>query len=328
MTGMTKNYRFVYYCLFFLLIVVAMVPAMASAEIVDRIVAVVNDDIITLSELNSAIRPYEDKLAASGYSQEKMETMLFNLKQEMLKNLVDRKITDQEVKKLGFTVSEQEVDNAIEQLKRSRMMTQEDLEKALKQEAMTFKAYREKIRQEILRPKLINFSVKSKVIITDNDIKTYYDAHPEMYGGTKKIYLRNILITGGALAVDGFVQQKFNNVNGALLSGEPFGEVARRYSQAPNAGDGGKIGLFSLDALSGEIADAVKDLAAGEHSTFIQTDLGYQMFFVETIEEGSEKSLKAVSDEISKKLYDQIVEKKFNTWIEGLREKAHVKQML
>jgi peptidyl-prolyl cis-trans isomerase SurA len=321
---MTKNYRFVYFCLIFLILI----PAMASGEIVDRIVAVVNDDIITLSELNNAIRPYEEKLSTAGYSQEKMEAMQFNLRQEMLKNLVDRKITDQEVKKLGMTVSDQEVDNAIEQLKRSRMMTQEDLEKALKQEGLTYDAYREKIRQEILRPKLINFSVKSKVIITDQDIKTYYDNHPEMYGGTKKVYLRNILIAGGALAVDGLVQEKFNTVTQALVNGESFADVARQYSQAPNAADGGKIGLFGLDALSGEIADAVKDLTAGEHTAFIQTDLGYQMFFVETIDDGSSTSLDAVSDEIRKKLYDDIVEKKFNTWIEDLREKAHIKQML
>ena len=321
---MTKNYRFVYYCLFFLILI----PAIASGEIVDRIVAVVNDDIITLSELNNAIRPYEDKLSTAGYSQEKMEAMRFNLRQEMLTNLVDRKITDQEVKKLGITVSDKEVDNAIEQLKRSRMMTQEDLEKALKQEGLTFKGYREKVRQEILRPKLINFSVKSKVIITEHDIKNYYDAHPEIYGGSKKVYLRNILITGGGLAVDGIVQEKFNAVTQALLTGESFADVAKKYSQAPNASDGGKIGLFSLDSLAGEIADAVKDLSSGEHTAFIQTNLGYQMFFVEKIEDGSTTSLKAVSDEISKKLYNDIVEEKFSTWIEGLREKAHVKRML
>jgi peptidyl-prolyl cis-trans isomerase SurA len=324
MTRMAKKYLFVYYCLFFLFLI----AAMASAEIVDRVAAVVNEDIITLSELNRAIKPYEEKLAFSGYSQKKMNAMLFNIKQEMLNNLVDRKITDQEAKKLGITVSEQEVDNAIKQLKRSRMMTQEDLEKALQQEGLTFKAYRQKIREEILRPKLINFSVKSKVIITDEDIKIYYDAHPEMYAGIKKIYLRNILISGGALAVDSLVQEKFNDVTAALISGESFGEVARQYSQAPNAGDGGKIGLFSLDSLSGEIADAVQDLAAGDHTDFIQTDLGYQMFFVETIEDGSQKPLESVSDEISKKLYNDIVEKKFRVWIKELRDNSYVKYML
>jgi len=301
---------------------------MASAEIVDRVTAVVNEDIITLSELNKAIKPYEEKLASSGYSQEKMDTTLFNMKQEMLNNLVDRKITDQEAKKLGLTVSEKEVDNAIDQLKLSRRITQEDLEKALEQEGLTFKAYREKIREEILRPKLINFSVKSKVIITDEDIKTYYDAHPEIYAGIKKIYLRNILISGGALAVDTLVQDKFNKVNAALISGQSFGEVARQYSQAPNAGDGGEIGLLSLDALSGEIADAVKNLAAGEHTPFIQTAQGYQMFFAETIEDGGPKPLKSVSDEISKELYKDIVEKKFKVWIKELREKSYVKHML
>lgn len=321
---MVKKYLFVYYCLFFIFLM----ASMASAEIVNRITAVINEDIITLSELNKAIKPYEKKLASSGYSQEKMDATLFNMKQEMLNNLVDRKITDQEAKKLGITVSEKEVDNAIEQLKRSRMMTQEDLEKALEQEGLTFKAYRKKIREEILRPKLINFSVKSKVIITDEDVKTYYDAHSEIYAGIKKIYLRNILISGGALAVDVLVQDKFNRVDAALISGQSFGEVARQYSQAPNAGDGGEIGLLSLDALSGEIADAVKDLAPGEHTTFIQTDLGYQMFFVEAIDDGGPKPLESVSDEISKKLYNDIVEKKFRVWIKELREKSYVKHML
>ena len=206
---MVKRYLFVHYCLFFLFLM----SSMASAEIVDRITAVVNDDIITLSELNKAIKPYEEKLASSGYSQEKIEATLFNMKQEMLNNLVDRKITDQEAKKLGITVSEKEVDNAIEQLKRSRMMTQVELEKALEQEGLTLKAYREKIQEEILRPKLINFSVKSKVIITEEDIKTYYDAHPEIYAGIKKVYLRNILISGGALALDVLIQEKFNEVD-------------------------------------------------------------------------------------------------------------------
>jgi len=301
---------------------------MASAEIVDRVAAVVNEDIITLSELNKAIKPYEEKLASSGYSQEKMDAARFNMRKEMLNNLVDRKITYQEAKKLGITVSEKEVDNAIVQLKNSRMMTQEDLEKALQQEGLTFKAYRETLREEILRPKLINFSVKSKVIITDEDIKTYYDAHPETYAGIKKIYLRNILISGGALALDGPVQKKFNAVNAALISGQSFGEVAGQYSQAPNAGDGGDIGLLSLDALSEEIAEAVKDLAAGEYTEFIQTAQGYQMFFVEGIEDGGPMPIESVSDEISKKLYNDIVEKKFKIWIKELREESYVKHML
>ncbi|SMC71788.1 periplasmic chaperone for outer membrane proteins SurA [Desulfocicer vacuolatum DSM 3385] len=321
---MIKRYLLVYYCLFF----ICMTSSMVSAEIVDRVAAVVNDDIITLSDLNKAIKPYEEKLASSGYSREQMNAMRYNMRQEMLNNLVDRKITDQEAKKLGITVSEKEVDNAVAQLKKSRMMTQEDLEKALQQEGLTFKAYRKKIREEILRPKLINFSVKSKVIITDEDIKAYYDAHPEIYAGTQKIYLRNILISQGALAVDALVQEKFNEVNTALLSGRTFGQVARQYSQAPNAQDGGEIGFLSLDALSKEIADAVRGLSAGEHTEFIQTDLGYQMFFVEKVEDGNPRSIESVSDEISKKLYNDIVEKKFKTWLKELREKSYVKNML
>ena len=327
---MVKRYPRTFFCPAFILLVlfVFTAPATASAEIVDRIVAIVNDDIITLSELNRAVRPYEDKLDDSGYSQEKKKALMYKLRQDMLTRLVDQKITDQEVKKLGMTVSDEEVDQAIERLKGSRMMTQEDLEAALEKEGLTYNAYREKLREEILRPRLINHSVKSKVIITDEDIKAYYDAHPELYAGERKIYLRNILIAEGIPGADVLLQEKKDEVTGALGAGAPFAQVAARYSQAPNGPDGGDLGLFSLSTLSPEIRQAVKGLAAGAHSAFIKTDSGYQMFYVESVEAASQIPLETVSSEISRKLYSEIAEQKFNTWIESLREKSHVKRML
>ena len=302
-----------------------------QAELVDRIVAVVNNDIITLMELNSALKPYIDQVDGAGYSSEKRNQMVFQLRHDMLNRMVERKITDQEVERLQLTVSDKEIDGAIDHLKTAQMMTQEDLESALAQDGLTFAEYREKIRQEILRPKLINFSVNSKVVVTNSDIKSYYDSHPELFAGEKQYYLRNILFPLDAVFTDvgkDKVHRQAEEVMTRLKKGASFSDMARRFSKAPNAPNGGDLGLFDLDSLSSTIGSAVEKLGEGAFTDIITTDLGYQIFYVERIEEKEAIPLDQVSDKIAKKLYDDIVEQRFREWLDALKEKSHIKIML
>ncbi len=303
----------------------------ARADLVDRIMAVVNNDVITLVELNSALRPYVEQIDSAGYSSEKRTKILYKLRQDMLNRMVERKMTDQEVKRLKLTVSDKEVDSAIERLKEAQFMTQEKLETALAQEGITFAEYRENLREEILRPKLINYSVKSKVVITDTDIKAYYDNHAEEFAGVKKYYLRNILFILDSFASQSRKQEQKSKAEGLkerLQKGEAFNTLALKYSEASNAPEGGDLGFFGQEALSEAIYNAVKDLKPGQFSDVLLTDQGYQIFYVERIEEKNGKLLEQVSKEISKKLYDEIVEKRFREWLDALREKSHIKIML
>lgn len=289
------------------------------AEMVDRIVAIVNDDIITLTELNMALRPYVEKINSAGYTGDQKEKILFKLRTDMLSRMVDRKLTDQEVKKLNMTVTGKEIDAAIERLKQAQRMTQEDLEKALEQDGMTFADYREKMRHEILRPKLINYSVKSKVVVTDGDIKAYYAEHGAEYAGIKKYHLSNILVTDEAVAASLWAN---------LEKGEDFKSLAKEFSKAPNAPEGGELGSFTLETLSDSLKTAIGGLAQGQYTNVISTDQGLQIFFLDEIVESRTKTLDEVKEEIQKKLYDKIVEEKFNSWLQSLRENSHIKTML
>ncbi|MBF0200237.1 MAG: peptidyl-prolyl cis-trans isomerase, partial [Desulfamplus sp.] len=170
-----------------------------------------------------------------------------------------------------------------------------------------------KIREEILRPKLINYSVKSKVVVTDSDVKAYYDANPELFAGKKEYFLRNILIPLESVASSSQEEQrsKAREIRAMLKNGESFSALAHKFSRAPNAGDGGELGLFDLDTLSPGIAHAVEGLEAGEFTDVVTTDQGYQIFYVERIEEQEPIPLEQVEGEISKKLYDEIVEERF-----------------
>ena len=170
-----------------------------DAEVVDRIVAVVNDDIILLSEVNQAIKPYLNRIRTSGYPLGQQQKMLFKVRDNVLNQLIDQKLTDQEIKRYHIQISEKEIDDTIERIKRTRLVTDEELREALEKEGMTMEEYRKRIKEQMLRARLINQEVKAKIIITQEDIEARYNAD-EKYRKIKKYHLSHTIILSNNLS--------------------------------------------------------------------------------------------------------------------------------
>lgn len=302
--------------------------AVCGAEVVDRVVAVVNDDIISLFELNQAIKPYQEKIREMGYPSDKEREMLFKLREDAINKLIEQKITDQEVKRLNISVSEKEIDASIERVKEANYVTEEQLRSALSKEGLSLEEYRNRMREDILRARLVNMEVKSKIVITNEDIKAYYDKNPDKYGGEKKYHLRHILkksLSFGSHLEKNAIRFEMQDILAKLKKGEPFEKAAAKYSDAPSASDGGELGSFSLNSLSTQIRDAVKNLKPGEFSDVVDTEQGYQIFFLQEIVDTKGKISEEAKSEIEEKLYKEIIEQKFKTWLQELRQKAHIK---
>jgi len=299
-----------------------------GAEIVDRIVAVVNDDIITLFELNRAIKPYEDKIHALGYSEEKERRMLFKVREGVLNQLIDKKIEDQQIKRSNIKISEEQIDQTIERIKEKNFFTDEDLRLALAKDGLTIEAYRNNIKEEILRTRLISLEVKSKIVITEEDIAAYYEKHLDMYGGKQKYHLRNILIIIPTFADENEkleIRAKIDEILNELNAGESFETMARDYSESSTAPEGGDLGLFELDSLSPQLQKTIKGMKSGEFTPVLETDQGYQIFFLQEILKTPGKSLEDVSPEIQRILFEENADKKYQEWIEGLRKQSAIK---
>ena len=299
-----------------------------SAEVVDRIVAVVNDDIITLFELNLSFKPYEEKIRKLGYSTEKEHQMLFKVREDMLNRLIYQKLQDQEVERLKIKIDEPEIDKTIERIKEENFYTDEDLRLTLANEGLTMEEYRGRIKEQILRTKLINFNVRSKVVITKEDITSYYQNHPDKYGGKKKYHLYNIIIKISPFADErekGKIKARMDEILTGLKAGKSFENMAETYSESSPDTGGGDLGLFRLDELSPQLQNAVKEMKAGEFTPVLDTDQGFQIFFVKEIVKTSGKPLEEVSPEIEKILFNEIVEKKFQSWLEELRNQSAIK---
>ncbi|MBW2443445.1 MAG: SurA N-terminal domain-containing protein, partial [Deltaproteobacteria bacterium] len=138
-------------------------------ELVDRIVAVVNNDIITLYDLNRAFAPYVKNIKALQYPPEKERQTLFKVRQDILNQLIDRILANQQIKRGQITVSQNEIDNTIERFKESRQLTDEQLRLGLESQGMSMEDYRKEIEEQILRAKLVNREVKAKIVITKED---------------------------------------------------------------------------------------------------------------------------------------------------------------
>jgi len=299
-----------------------------GAEVVDRIVATVNDEIILLYDLNQTIRPHVDRIKASNYSYEKERQMLFKLREDALNMLIERELAGQEIKRYKISVSQQEINNAIEMLKKTRFITDEELREELKRQGVTLEEYRKEIEEQILRERLISREVKSKIVITSEDIKTYYENHKAVYAGKKKYHLRNIIMKVAADADETeklMIFKKIEAVLSELKQGEPFDKLARTYSDSPLSSEGGDLGMFDLKDLSPLLQEAVKVLKEGEYTPVLDTDQGYQILYVQEIQKSPGKTLEESTPEISQKLYQDTVNIKFASWLKDLKSRSHIK---
>ena len=316
------------YMVFFIWVGMVGIATSHGAEIVDRIVAVVNDDIITLNDLNHALKPYMNQIKSMGYAPEKEFDVSAKLQKDILDRLIDQKLTDQEIKKARLEVSDEDVDGAVERIKEKNFYSDADFRKALAAEGLPFEEYRKNMKEQILRSRLVNREVKSKIVVTEQDVKAYYEAHSEEYGREQKYHLRNIIMRLPGMASEAEKRDVLERMAGVLEklnNREPFENLARQYSESNLAAEGGDLGFFKLEALSPQLQEALKDLGAGDFTPVLETDQGFQIFYIQEIRTIPGKPLTEVSAGIQEKLYTEIVEKKFEQWLGELRKRSHVK---
>ncbi len=302
--------------------------AKAEEEVIDRIVAIVNDDVICLFELNKRFAPYAERIHAAGYPPLKERKMLYKVRQDILNQLINQKLASQEAKKARIKISNDEIDAAIERIKEKQLLTDEEFDKLLEGDGLTREEYRQHLKDQILRTRLVNYKIRSKIVITKEDIKKYYNEHKEEFSGDDKYHLRNIIISIPSFADDeekAAARKKIENIVQKIKSGASFGEMAKKYSQSSLAEDGGDLGEFSFKDISPELKKALKGLKPGDITPIMETVQGFQVFYVEDIKKAPAKSLEEASKEIEEKLFNEVVNEKFKEWIENLRRQSAIK---
>jgi peptidyl-prolyl cis-trans isomerase SurA len=297
-------------------------------EVIDRIVAVVNSDIITLYDLNRAFKPYEANIKALRYALEKERQTLYQVRKDLLDQLIDSKLADQEIDRAQINVDEREIDQTIERIKETRSLTDEQLREGLTRQGMTLAEYRKEIKEQILRTKLVNREVKSKIVITSEDIKAYYDSHQDEYAGEKKYYLYNVFVRLSPEADTSEREDALRQIEDALVKlnqGLSFEDLVGQLEGSASRIEGTELGLYRLEELSEELRGAVASLKVGEFSEVLDTDFGPQIIYLQKIQETPTKSLEEIDSEIEEILYNESVDNRYQNWLDELRKRSLIK---
>jgi peptidyl-prolyl cis-trans isomerase SurA len=242
--------------------------------------------------------------------------------------MINQKLTDQELKQQNISVSDREVDSTIERMKESRQITDEELRNLLSNEGISYEEYKEQTKRQLLRARLVNREVRSKIVITEQDIKDYYEQNIAEYAGENKYRLRNIFVRVSPMATDAersSARKLMESVLAELKAGKPFEVVKDIESDSGLQLEGGDLGEFKLEDLSSHLSEVIEELNTGEFTPVLEEPFGYQIVYIEKKIDTSDKSLAEASDEIEDKLFNQIVDQRYESWLQSLRDRSHIK---
>lgn len=295
--------------------------AYAETDMIDRILATVNGEIITLSEFER----YKTMMYFG--ASEKPEGR--EADRQLLGSLIERKLLLQEGKKLEIEVRDREVDMALEDVMKRNNISLKTLKEELTKQDLTLRDYRDLLRNEIMQSQIIGRQVHAKITITDKDIQEYYN---QSVGAQEKkgprVRIQQILLllpqdSNQKKAAE--LERNAADIREKILAGEDFEKLAAAYSQGAGAQTGGDLGFFHKGELLPEIEQAAFSLEKGEISPVIKTSLGFHIIrVVDRDLTGDSQSWQDQAREIKGMLYNIEFEKLLQEYINDLKEKAYI----
>ncbi len=293
-----------------------LLPATARAVVVDRIVAVVNDSIITETDLNAATA-----VAVGGLRSNEPREYHVHTKSVVLDNLIESSLIKQDAEKIGIEVSELEIDESIESVLERNGMTQNELIEALKAKDLPYQEYRNQIRDELIRVKFMNARFRSRIEIKKEELEEYYHQHIDEYYAEPSIRLAVLLLTDDDKNI---LQEKLKIIKQGLKDGEDFSELIKQFSDGPTAKQGGDIGYLHEDEISPLIKNIAQSLKVGEISKPVRAKKGIYIVQLIDRKDKEPKPLEEVRVEISNILYKKIMKERYAYWLENMKRTAFI----
>jgi len=301
----------------------ALMAQTKPVKIVERVVAQVNDDIITLSEVNRELAQVRQELSAK-YTGEQLEQELKKEEKTVLEDLIRQKLFLQRANELGMGSGiDVQVSAQVEAMRKQyNLKDLDEMEKALEQQGMTMASYREYLRKQMIIGNLINYFVDSRITILAEEVERYYKDHANDYSSAEEVTLSEIVIpTSGS---DGQAEALANEYRKRVLQGESFATLASQYSKGPTASKGGGIGTYQVEKLAPQIARAIAGVKEGDVSQVIAITEGFAILKVDARKASVLRPLDEVRGEIKNILFMQKQRPEMERFVALLREDAYI----
>jgi len=307
-------------------ILVLLLPMNLRGEVVDRIVALVNSEIITLSELEQMGKPFYDEVRKNSSAGEREEKMK-EARMRVLDRLIEIKLLEGEMKKRKIEVSERDVDAVIQDVMKSSKLTENEMKKALAEEGMTLSSYRQQVRDELGKMRLVNLEIKSKIVIEEKELREYYRKNQEKFTDPLEVKIQQIFFPvpeKSSREETAAVQREAQAILEKARKGEDFAELAKKYSRSPEAREGGVLGYFKPGELMPELEGAGFKLRPGEASDLVRTPAGFHILRVLERKGGEPRPFAEVQFKIREELSKTETKKRYEQWMKELKSKAYI----
>lgn len=292
------------------------------AEVVDRIVAVVNDEIITMSELEQMAQVLG---AQSGQNPQRVKRDKA-LQRQLLDALIDRKLVKEEAKRRGIAVSDKELVHALDEFKkRNGVPDDAALNQALAKSGLTLKDLKQQITEQIQYDRMLQVAMGGKIKVSEAEVRRYYEQKYAKGSGKQQVHLKTIAMPFPAGATEAQKEEMRERAEAILKEyreTKSLEGIKAKYSL-----DANDLGYVTQEDLNPQLSEFLNKHKPGEMAP-IMTPEGFQLVLILDRRSGKARSFEEVEGEIRQILSSQDVEKVLSEWVKTLRDKAHIKVML
>jgi peptidyl-prolyl cis-trans isomerase SurA len=306
---------------------VVLAASVAQAEVVDRVAAVVNNDIIALSEVEQRIAPELQRI-----NQEKDAGRRKSMRDEMVKRALDQlvgeKLLEAAMRELAIEVTDQDIDFGIEDVKRQNNLEGEQFEQLLRTEGYTLTSYREFMRKHLGKLKLINLKVRSKVKVSEEDLRAEYAEMAKRESEDAEVHARHLLVQLPGKPTNEQVEagkkKALELAAEAKKPGVDFAALAKAKSEGPSAKEGGDLGFFRRGVMVPEFERAAFSLPVGGVSEPIRTKFGWHVIKIEEKRALAARPFEEMKEQLKDRLIRNQLEKYTDQYVGELRQQAVV----
>ena len=289
-----------------------------TAETVNRIVAIVNDEIITEADVASHI-------SALLEDQAPQETPVPSdqMQEAVLQRLIEQRLILQEATRANVAVNSQDIIDHLEEL-RVRFGSEEAFRQSLAQSSLTEPQLKEKLREQLLVQRVIDEQVRSTIVVSPQEVAQELGTHPELAKAGDRVRASHLLVRVNEHRSADAARALINDLHQRLVHGADFAELARRYSEDSHRDDGGVMGWVAQGELLPELDAALFGLKEGTVSEPIQTRLGFHVVRVEERRTATSLSVTEANHAIYQRLYQQKFQAAFAKWLADLKRHAYI----
>jgi len=302
--------------------------AQAKAAVVEEIIARVNNDIITQSDYQHADMQLKDEIAhdCQNCPGDKLAAEYKDQQKDLLRGLIDQSLMVQRAKDMGISVESDLVKRLDDVRKQNNLGSIDDLEKAVEGSGLPWEDYKTQIRNGMLTQEVIRREVGSHINIPNEEVKTYYDAHPQEFTRPEQVDLSEIFLSTEGKSPEEIesTQRKAEDLLARVKKGDDFNEIAKRYSEGSTKDQGGDLGSFKTGVLAPQLDAIVFKLEKGQITDVIQTKTGFEILKVNAHFQAGLQPLDKVENEVMNKLYLEKMQPTMRTYLGELREESYV----